>query len=387
MDVRSVEEWKDLYIREHSLYQGFTERLEHLVQDLLEQVGIELFHVESRTKSIERFMQRIANPSASFRDPVNEMYDLSGVRVVLYFAEDLEKIARMVEEEFTVHKDFSVPYDALQDPDAYGYRSIHYAVSLAPHRATLREWRRYGEMKAEIQIRTILQNAWSAITKKLPYDEVVQSKSLLKRKLLRMSALLEEADEGFLSVWDFVRQGPLPPDSGGAGVSQPPKGPKPSGGVGGETSHSTGASPRFTQSRSGGDGISVQTLRLYFETHAQKLREWTAAAAEIGYPVSARSEEYEGKSLENLVAILSAADIASMEDFEAFLGEMEDGGIGRQHLRTIFRSFEKEIPQWRIDTYSLFFLLVLNAKWDVLQKKDLVQLGIKGATDRIKGAE
>jgi hypothetical protein len=72
--------------------------LEHLVQDLLEQVGIELFHVESRTKSIERFMQRIANPSASFRDPVNEMYDLSGVRVVLYFAEDLEKIARMVEE-------------------------------------------------------------------------------------------------------------------------------------------------------------------------------------------------------------------------------------------------------------------------------------------------
>ncbi len=76
-----------------------------------------------------------------------------------------------------------------------------------------------------------------------------------------------------------------------------------------------------------------------------------------------------------------------MENFETFLGEMEDGGIGRQHLRTIFRSFEKEIPQWRIDTYSLFFLLVLNAKWDVLQKKDLVQLGIKGATDRIKGAE
>jgi ppGpp synthetase/RelA/SpoT-type nucleotidyltranferase len=387
MDVRSVEEWKDLYIREHSLYQGFTERLEHLVQDLLEQVGIELFHVESRTKSIERFIQRIANPSASFRDPINEMYDLSGVRVVLYFAEDLEKISRMVEEEFTVHKDYSVPYDALQDPDAYGYRSIHYAVSLAPHRATLREWRRYGDLKAEIQIRTILQNAWSAITKKLPYDEVVQSKSLLKRKLLRMSALLEEADEGFLSVWDFVRQGPLPHGSGGTGVSQPPKGPQLSGGGRRETPHGAEGSPRFTQSRSGGDEISVQALRLYFETHAQKLREWIAIAEELGYSIRTRSEEDEEKSLESLVAILSAADITSMEEVEAFLDAMESGGTGRQHLRTIYRSFEKDIPQWKIDVYSLLFLLVLNAKWDVLQKKDLVQLGIKAATDRIKGVE
>lgn len=386
MDVRSVEEWKDLYIREHSLYQGFTERLEHLVQDLLEQVGIELFHVESRTKSIERFVQRIANPSASFRDPVNEMYDLSGVRVVLYFAEDLEKIARMVEEEFTVHKDFSVPYDALQDPDAYGYRSIHYAVSLAPHRATLREWRRYGELKAEIQVRTILQNAWSAITKKLPYDEVVQSKSLLKRKLLRMSALLEEADEGFLSVWDFVRQGPLPPDGEKSAPPRPPRELKSSGGAG-EPAKGTGGQSQSAQIRPAEGALSVQALRLYFETTPQGIREWNAAAAEIGYPVGVRSEEYEEKSLENLVAILRAADIASVAEFESFLSEMESDDVGRQHLRTIFRSFEREIAQWRIDSYSLLFLLVLNARWDVLQKKDLVQLGIKGATDRIKGVE
>jgi hypothetical protein len=112
------------------------------------------------------------------------MYDLSGVRVVLYFAEDLEKISRMVEEEFTVHKDYSVPYDALQDPDAYGYRSIHYAVSLAPHRATLRSGV-VTESEGGDQIGRF-PKCTGRPSRKTSYDEVVQSKSLLKRKLLRM---------------------------------------------------------------------------------------------------------------------------------------------------------------------------------------------------------
>ena len=64
MDAQSIGEWKDQYIRKHDLYVGYTERLKHLVQDLLENLGLELFHIESSTKSIERFVAEISEAGA-----------------------------------------------------------------------------------------------------------------------------------------------------------------------------------------------------------------------------------------------------------------------------------------------------------------------------------
>ena len=40
MDAQSIGEWKDRYIRKHDLYVGYTERLQHLVADLLENLAL-----------------------------------------------------------------------------------------------------------------------------------------------------------------------------------------------------------------------------------------------------------------------------------------------------------------------------------------------------------
>ncbi|HQF92031.1 MAG TPA: RelA/SpoT domain-containing protein [Synergistaceae bacterium] len=366
MDAQSIGEWKDRYIRKHDLYVGYTERLKHLVQDLLENLGLELFHIESSTKSIERFVEEISEPGAEYADPFAEMADLSCVRVILYFAEDLDKVAAVVEEEFQTVREESVPFDDMQDPDAYGYRSIEYSLYLSRARSDLREWQKYASLKARIQVRTILQNAWSAITEKFPAGAVFQPKSLVKRKLGRMSALLEEADEGFLTLWEFVKQGPF--SSGPRGVSAPSR---------------TGGAP--AGSPLGSVSLTTDTLETFFRTSPERLDFWVGVAREIGLPLVEPGADYLRKSLENLALILVAADIATPAALDAFLSAMATESRGRQHLLTIYRSFEGEIAGWRIDAYSVLFLLVLNAKWDVLQHKDLVAYGIKTATDRIKG--
>ncbi|MCF7936558.1 MAG: RelA/SpoT domain-containing protein [Synergistales bacterium] len=376
----NTDAWMDRYIKEHDLYKSFTSRLCNLVQDLLENLGVEQFHVESRTKGLDRFSELINDSGVSYDDPFKEITDLSGVRIVLYYAEELERVAQMIEEEFRVYPEQSVPYEAIHDPDVYGYRSIRYAVSLPEQRRELREWSRYRDLLAEIQVRTILQNAWVNITTTLPYEQLKQSKSMLKRKLSRMSALLEEADEGFLTLRHLL--GGQEPPSGGSTPPPPEEGGGPEEP---EPQPEREPEPEPQQPPEEPPALSAEGLETYFAGRPEQLQNWERMARDIGYPVQRYPEEHERQSLKDLVALLDAAGIRTLQDFQRFLEDMEAGGKGRDHLQSIYDSFSDEIADWKVDSYAVLFLMVLNARWQILQDRDLSLLGIKEATDRIKG--
>jgi putative GTP pyrophosphokinase len=55
-------------------------------------------------------------------------------------------------------------------------------------------------LKAEIQVRTVLQHAWAAVSHKLQYKVNSEVPIELQRKLFRISALLELADDEFLGL-------------------------------------------------------------------------------------------------------------------------------------------------------------------------------------------
>ncbi len=375
MDLQQgLGEWRDRYIASYGLYRDYTKRLEHLVQDLLEQIDLDLFHIESSTEGIDNFVERLRNSKENVAS-LEEIPDLSCIRVILYFAEDLEKVSRLVEEEFTVYPLQSIPFDALRDPDAYGYRSVRFAVSLSPERSSLREWRKYASLRGEIQIRTILQNAWATITKKLPYEEVQRSKSGLKRKLSRMSALLEEADEGFLTVWEFLREGSLPEEG-----TYSPGAPKV---VGGGAGFPVERSPE--RSKPVSLPITEDAFDNWETVNESRISRWQNLARDVGYPLRELSPEYQRESRKNLMTLLRAGGIETMQDFTSFLEGLEQTGEARAHLEAIKKSFEGELQSWRLDTWSVLFLVTLNARWTVLQSKDLGALGIKDATERIKG--
>ena len=84
--------------------------------------------------------------------------------------------------------------------DRFGYLSIHYVVRLKEERAKLTEWQAFAPLRAEIQIRTVLQHAWAAIDHRFRYKTTTEIPTHLRRKLFRLSALLELADEEFLNL-------------------------------------------------------------------------------------------------------------------------------------------------------------------------------------------
>ena len=51
----------------------------------------------------------------------------------------------------------------------------------------------------------MLQEAWATISPRVNLNVDSISEKKLKRRLVRLAALLEEADEGFLSLWEEVK--------------------------------------------------------------------------------------------------------------------------------------------------------------------------------------
>ncbi|VXB96223.1 putative Region found in RelA / SpoT s family protein [Flavobacterium sp. 9R] len=182
------------------LYERFRIKATSLIKELISESDIDIASIESRTKEIESFDEKTSRPEKNYKDPIKEITDLCGIRIITYYTEEIYKIAELLEKEFEIDTGNSIDKTKINSPDKFGYLSLHYVVKLGKKRNTLVEWKSYKDLKIEIQIRTILQHSWATIDHKLRYKTKREIPSILKRKIYRLSALLELADEQFLSI-------------------------------------------------------------------------------------------------------------------------------------------------------------------------------------------
>ena len=161
-------------------------------------MNIDFSSIEKRAKSIESFRSKILKKG--YWKPLQQMTDLAGVRVVLYHREDVTAACDMLKGEFEVDTANSVDKAEGLDPDRFGYQSVQLVLRLSQGRRSLPEWKRFADLQAEAQVRTVLQHAWSAIDHKLRYKTTHEVPRTLQRRLFRLSALLGLADDEFSNI-------------------------------------------------------------------------------------------------------------------------------------------------------------------------------------------
>ena len=191
--------WEDEYRRELSTYETCASKLELLIEDLLDEAGVDVVAVESRAKEPDSFVRKVERKKDEYKEPLLYITDLIGVRVIAYYLEDIDRIGDRIEDEFDVDPNNSADKLDELEPDRFGYRSVHYIVSHAGKRSGLAEWA-LDEKRAEIQLRTATQHAWAAVEHKLSYKRTREAPRDLRRRLTRLSALFELADEQFSAV-------------------------------------------------------------------------------------------------------------------------------------------------------------------------------------------
>lgn len=187
------------YDREYTIYQKFTQEVEHLLKNLILNKDISCNAINSRLKDRNSLSEKIDRKDGKYSD-LKELTDIAGVRVITYYAEDVEKVADIVECEFKVDHDNSIDKGKALEPDRFGYCSVHYVVEMNDERLKLKEYQLFAGLKCEIQIRTVLQHAWAEIEHDLGYKSEIAIPKPIRRSFSRLAGLLEIADKEFQDI-------------------------------------------------------------------------------------------------------------------------------------------------------------------------------------------
>ena len=196
-DINSVvERYESLW----PLYEGFALKLKSLIEDILGANKIKYQVVELRAKDVSSFKEKISRPGKSYNEPLTEITDLCGCRVIVYYHDDVDRVAEAIKAEFRISEENLSRQPQVLEVDRFGYLSAHYIISIGKLRTDLTEWRPYANLVAEIQVRTVIQHAWSAVSHALQYKQEAAIPSKLQRRLHRIAGLFELADEEFVGL-------------------------------------------------------------------------------------------------------------------------------------------------------------------------------------------
>lgn len=163
------------------------------LKTFLEDANIPFLEIYYRVKKFDSFFEKIDRKG--YDNPFEEIEDICGIRIICYYNSDIEKIDEIINNEFSVLE--QQDKSDLLGLKEFAYRSNHYIVKVNDSWFAAPNYRKLEGLKVEIQTRTILMHAWAEIEHKLNYKSDAQVPDKFQRKLFRLSAKFEEADEQF----------------------------------------------------------------------------------------------------------------------------------------------------------------------------------------------
>ncbi|MFX1593959.1 MAG: hypothetical protein ACFFCL_14805, partial [Promethearchaeota archaeon] len=206
----------DEFIREINIYKEcrgdfvkYAEILNLILKKIAENISPESI-VQTRAKTVTSYAEKIQRPGKVEKygpNPVEDLTDLCGGRIILPTLDDVKKCCEIIEENFKIQwEDSEDKLDTL-DKDQFGYLSHHYIVQLNPDSMYLQDLDVSDDiynLKAELQIRTLLQHCWSIIQHDNLYKPSIKIPDKIKRQFYRIAAILEDADHEFKNSLDFL---------------------------------------------------------------------------------------------------------------------------------------------------------------------------------------
>ncbi|MGV0739887.1 bifunctional ribonuclease/(p)ppGpp synthase [Mycobacterium syngnathidarum] len=177
-----------------------TEQYLKLVTGLLDEAGINYLSIAARTKSVDSFAmkanRRAPDGTPMYSDPLVEITDQVGLRVITYLREDVDAVANLLAEEMRLLDDQDMGLQTARQ-GRWGYASRHLLFGV--------EGEQYP---ASIQVRTVLQHAWAEFEHDVRYKGSIPAEhvSELDRRFTLAAGLLELADREFTEIRERLRQ-------------------------------------------------------------------------------------------------------------------------------------------------------------------------------------
>ena len=179
-----------------SQLEQLSEGVYALLCRILKEQGIELNAVEHRVKTEKSLAGKLEKKGDKYHS-LTDVTDLVGLRIVTFYTDDVDKVAAIVKRLFDVDWQNSIDKRKLHELTSFGYNSLHYVCRLKEDQQIIDSTSPAVKVPFEIQMRTALQHAWSAIEHDIGYKGAVKLPPDFRRQFSRLAGMLELADDEF----------------------------------------------------------------------------------------------------------------------------------------------------------------------------------------------
>jgi predicted RNase H-like nuclease len=201
------------YARRQPALVGVADEYVGQVTAILDEAGINYLSVTGRAKSAESFAAKAARTVdglPAYTDPLREITDQIGVRVITYVRSDVTAVADVLGAQLTVRDDRDFGQETASQ-GRFGYASRHLLVERA------------DGVIAQVQVRTVLQHAWAEFEHDIRYKGTVPAEHArdFDRRFTLAAGLLELADQEFTTIRERLRGAAVeaPAPGGEVGIS------------------------------------------------------------------------------------------------------------------------------------------------------------------------
>jgi len=199
-----IDRFNKFYSENYKILETASEYFRTLISSiLLEEVEVQtvLSRVKYRDECISKFRRKYQKELEDGKKDYeikDHITDLIGVRVICLYEPDIANIKKILEDNFEVLDVTDKIKDVDSTENYFGYKSLHLDLRLDKKRRGLPENKKYADIQFEVQVRTIIQDAWSVLDHKIKYKKNIPLD--LKRRINRLAALFELADDEFFSI-------------------------------------------------------------------------------------------------------------------------------------------------------------------------------------------
>ena len=118
-DRNRIEHVLEEYDEQHGLYKELCRNTKRLLKKLLELEGIPVSSITTRVKMRTSLARKLKHDEKAKYHSASDVTDLIGLRVVTFFEDHVEDVARVIKQRFLIDPDNSVNKNRLLAADRF----------------------------------------------------------------------------------------------------------------------------------------------------------------------------------------------------------------------------------------------------------------------------
>jgi len=157
--------------------------------------------LKGRKESIKKFSRKYQSELEKGKKAYeikDYITDLIGVRIICLYEKNIQEVGDILRDNLCLIDSTDKSQLIEQTENTFGYKGLHLDMKLDEAREAMPEYSRYKDIVFEVQVRTIIQDAWSVLDHKIKYKKSIPHG--LKRRINGLAALFETADREFYSI-------------------------------------------------------------------------------------------------------------------------------------------------------------------------------------------